>query len=100
MICSYEVKQKISKQQAMEDITNFIRLKYPNHSGIIYCSSRKDTEKVCEALKAQNITCNFYHGRLSKEDRSHRQNEWASGKFHVMIATVAVCFSFKYLKAK
>lgn len=53
-------------QKKIELIVNFIRKNYPKKSGIIYCSSKKQCDKISEKLNKQfNIMCACYHADLS-----------------------------------
>lgn len=49
---------------ASQEIINFIKLKYPNDSGIIYCVTRKRSENVAKELKKAGILEQFYHTGL------------------------------------
>jgi superfamily II DNA helicase RecQ len=51
MGCRYEVVPKTKK--CLEDIDKFIKEKHRNESGIIYCLSRSDCEKVAEKLRVR-----------------------------------------------
>lgn len=53
MGCRYEVVPKSKK--CLEDIDKFIKEKHRNESGIIYCLSRSDCEKVAEKLRVRLI---------------------------------------------
>lgn len=46
---SYEVRRK--NKSSLEDIANFIEEKYPDESGIIYCFSRNECERITEKLR-------------------------------------------------
>ena len=58
-------------------------------SGIIYCRTRKACEELSEQLIAEGISADFYHGGLSYQIRSSRQEAWLSEKLCVMVATNA-----------
>ena len=46
---SYEVRRK--NKSALEDIAQFIEEKYNGESGIIYCFSRSECERITEKLR-------------------------------------------------
>lgn len=58
-------------------------------SGIIYVRLREGAEKLAAFLREQGISADFYHGGLPNAERSIRQEEWASGKTRIMVATNA-----------
>ena len=55
---------------------------------IIYCKTRKDTEKLSERLRCIGGTTH-YHAGLNSEKRNKVQDDFASGKNRVIIATNA-----------
>jgi len=69
-------------------ILNFIQ-KRPNESGIVYCLSRKGTEKLAEKLQDKNIEAAAYHAGLSFEERTQIQEDFIFDKKQVICATVA-----------
>lgn len=58
-------------------------------SGIVYCLSRKDTEKVAELLSQAGIRARPYHAGMSAETRSEHQDEFMTRTGMVMVATIA-----------
>jgi len=91
----YHVEQKSSKAKTLDKIATFIR-KHENEAGIIYCTSRKDTEMVTEELQrrfkgtslAKHV--NFYHAGLEDPDlRRKRHLDWQHDNCRVIVATVA-----------
>ncbi len=58
-------------------------------SGIVYCSTRKNTKQICKYLMDQGISAGFYHGGMSKEDRETTQGAWMNNEIRVMVATNA-----------
>ncbi len=57
--------------------------------GIIYCATRSNVEKVCDALNAQGIPAARYHAGLSEEERLHNQDDFQYDRKPVMVATNA-----------
>lgn len=58
-------------------------------SGIIYVRTREGCEQLCEQLKAEGESVNFYHAGLPSMERSLRQEEWLSGNTRIIVATNA-----------
>ena len=59
------------------------------HTGIIYCSTRKQTEKVCSLLQSATQPCGLYHGGLPDEQRKSVQDQFMKGEIPVVAATNA-----------
>ncbi|KAL9032427.1 MAG: hypothetical protein Q9214_007974, partial [Letrouitia sp. 1 TL-2023] len=63
---------------------------YKNQSGIIYCLSRQNCEKISERLqKDYQIRAHHYHAGMEPEQKSQVQMAWQAGKYHVIVATIA-----------
>lgn len=58
-------------------------------SGIIYCSTRKKVETVCESLQDQGYEATRYHAGLSEEERSRNQEDFLYDRKTIMVATNA-----------
>lgn len=61
----------------------------PNESGIIYCLSRKATEKVAEKLRNANINAVAYHAGIGHEFRAKTQEDFINDTCQVICATIA-----------
>lgn len=87
----YSVRKKTAKT-LIEDIPNIIKARI-RLSGIIYCLSKRDTEKVCEVLQERlpelRNKVTFYHADVSPEQRESRQRAWCKGDIRVIVATIA-----------
>jgi bloom syndrome protein len=70
------------------ELRNIINKAHNNQSGIIYCHSRDDCQKVSQFLSGW-FSVNFYHAGLSDKERTHIQNEWFIGNIKIIVATVA-----------
>ena len=60
-----------------------------NQSGIIYCSTRKKVENVCEELCEHGIPATRYHAGLPEEERRRNQEDFVFDRKPVMVATNA-----------
>lgn len=61
----------------------------PQDSGVVYCSTRKNVEKVHEALRDAGVSAVRYHAGLDKAERLRNQREWINDDAVVMVATNA-----------
>lgn len=81
----FEVVQPKSKPLALLD---FIEAR-PGKCGIVYCSTRKEVEKVCQMLQNKGISATRYHAGLSEEERHTNQDDFVYDRCKVMVATNA-----------
>ena len=58
-------------------------------SGIIYVRSRKLTREICDFLRKNKISADYYHAGLSGLSRSRKQEAWKNGQTRVIVATNA-----------
>ncbi|GHV45827.1 ATP-dependent DNA helicase RecQ [Synergistales bacterium] len=58
-------------------------------SGIVYCSTRRAVEEVCDRLRDAEISAVRYHAGLSDEDRERNQEAFIYDRAAVMVATNA-----------
>jgi superfamily II DNA helicase RecQ len=68
--------------------------------GIIYCFSRKDTEMLYSKLYDYGFKndCFYYHAGLTTADRNKIQEQWMTGKYKFLIATVALGLGIDFSK--
>ena len=57
--------------------------------GIVYCLSRKDTEKVSEKLNMMGFNTAFYHAGLDAEKRYKVQRDFQNDEIKIIVATIA-----------
>ena len=77
-----EPKRKIARIAAYA-------LEHASDSGIVYCSTRKDTEAVCNALVAAGVRATRYHAGLPAAERAANQQAFICDDAPVMVATNA-----------
>ena len=58
-------------------------------SGIIYCSTRKNVERVCQWLQDAGIRATRYHAGLPDRERQENQEDFLYDRSTVMVATNA-----------
>ena len=58
-------------------------------SGIVYCSSRRAVEEVCELLRDEGLLATRYHAGLTPEERERNQDDFLYDRSRVMVATNA-----------
>ena len=74
--------------KCMDYVVDYVR-RHSHENGIIYCSTRKDVERVYDNLTRAGIQTGYYHAGLSDEMRKDMQNKYAFDQLQVMVATNA-----------
>ena len=83
-----EIRQKTKGYIA--EIAEFIKEKFPNDSGLIYCSTKKNCEMMAKELKTKHkIKCEFYHASITEQKKIKTQEKWKNNQIQVIVATVA-----------
>ena len=85
---SLSVKRGYKAAEKMHFILNFIKAR-PLEPGIIYCLSRKTTEKVAADLRKKGIHAAPYHAGLSTLERNQTQEFFKNDQLLVVCATIA-----------
>ena len=60
-----------------------------NESGIVYCSTRKAVEEVCELLQKNGFAATRYHAGLDENERRRNQDDFVYDRAPIMVATNA-----------
>ena len=81
----FSVYRSYDKQQRIKSLV----IANKNKSGIIYCSTRKKVEEVCDYLCEQGFSATRYHAGLSDEERKNNQEDFAYDRKRIMVATNA-----------
>ena len=72
----------------VSEILDFIE-DHEEEAGIIYCLSRKGTEKIAEKLSDQGLQADYYHAGRSAEERSEVQEKFQADEIDIVCATIA-----------
>ncbi|KAJ7531759.1 hypothetical protein O6H91_14G057500 [Diphasiastrum complanatum] len=83
----YAVLPKAKK--CIEEINNFIKERHRDESGIIYCFSRNDCEKLAEQLREFGHKAAYYHANMDPDERTSVQRRWSKDEVNIICATVA-----------
>lgn len=78
----------LSAKNRYKKILEIVKEK-PTESGIIYCLSRKNTQKIAEKLQADGFQATYYHAGLSAEKRNQIQDDFSNDKTQIICATIA-----------
>jgi len=63
--------------------------RHPGEAAIVYCISRRDTEALADALKANGLDAAYYHAGMEADERRRTQDAFAAEEVDVVVATVA-----------
>ena len=75
-------------QNRIKKIIDFLAQR-PEESGIIYCLSRKNTEKIAEKLRDSGFRAKAYHAGLTSDERSAVQEDFITDRIPIIVATIA-----------
>lgn len=75
-------------QKRIEKIRDFLSDKM-TQSGIIYCLTRKQTEKLAEKLQEFGLNAASYHAGLNSVERSRIQQSFVRDRTQIICATIA-----------
>jgi ATP-dependent DNA helicase RecQ len=78
----------IEKKNPLIFLQNYLSL-HRNHAGIIYCSSRNETEEVATWLRKRGFKSVAYHAGLSPQVRESAQDSFLRNEMKIVCATVA-----------
>jgi ATP-dependent DNA helicase RecQ len=76
------------KRGAMGQLIGYMRSR-KGESGIIYCMSRKSTEKLAASLCAEGFKAEAYHAGMTAHERNRVQENFDHERTDVIVATVA-----------
>lgn len=85
---SLDVRRGYSASEKLKAILSIIS-KHKHESGIIYCLSRKSTEKVADELINAGVYAKAYHAGLTAEERNNVQEDFINDNVDVVCATIA-----------
>ncbi|WP_020537132.1 DNA helicase RecQ [Lewinella cohaerens] len=75
-------------QRRKEQIIQFIK-QHPEESGIVYCLSRKSTEKIAADLQKAGFNAKAYHAGMESTQRAKVQDQFLKDDVPIICATIA-----------
>ncbi|MFH1842980.1 MAG: RecQ family ATP-dependent DNA helicase [bacterium] len=79
--------RRVSGQEDKFARVRALLAEYP--TGIVYCATRRNVERVARRLANQGVTCVAYHGGLPEKERRFAQDRFMHGEATVAVATNA-----------
>ena len=79
----------VEKNNARDQLLEFIRASHADEAGIVYCLSRKKVDETAEWLSAQGIPALPYHAGLDQQTRARHQQRFVNEDGVVIVATIA-----------
>ncbi len=85
-----EIRNKKDMPDVVANMANFIKKKYPDSSGLVYCASRKECETIAEKLKRDhNLSASYYHASMPEKQKNSVQDKWKNDEIRIIVATIA-----------
>ena len=84
----YSVEKKCGNK-TLDNMAKRIRTDFIDQSGIVYCLSRDECERVAMKLEQLGCKATAYHAGMVVEERKAVQKAWTSGEQDVICATIA-----------
>ena len=80
---------KVNKKiNLVDDIIPIIK-KHLNEPIIIYCLTKKETEKIAILLKSYKMECGIYHASIDTTEKNKTHRNFIKGKINIIVATIA-----------
>lgn len=83
----FEVRTPADRYAALKQLVK--KYDEEGRSGIVYCSTRKNVEKIADRLAEEGIAATSYHGGMDETERSVNQEDFIYDRKTVMVATNA-----------
>lgn len=79
----YYVVHERDRYQALRRIADM----NPNIHGIVFCRTKRETQKVADLLIKDHYSAEAIHGDVSQEQRIHTMDRFRDGKVQLLVAT-------------
>ncbi len=79
----------VQKQNARQQLIDFIRTEHAGDAGIVYCLSRNKVDETAEWLRANGVNALAYHAGMAGDLRYQHQHRFLMEDGLVIVATIA-----------
>jgi ATP-dependent DNA helicase RecQ len=79
----------VQKQNARQQLIDFIRAEHDGDAGIVYCLSRKKVDATVEWLRTKGVNALPYHAGMANDLRQKHQHQFLMEDGLVIVATIA-----------
>ncbi|MCF7964116.1 MAG: DNA helicase RecQ [Methylobacter tundripaludum] len=79
----------VQKQNARDQLIDFIRAEHAGDAGIVYCLSRKKVDDTAQWLRAKGVNALPYHAGMDAGLRARHQHQFLMEEGLVIVATIA-----------
>jgi len=79
----------VQKQNARDQLIDFIRAEHAGDAGIVYCLSRKKVDATAEWLRTKGVNALPYHAGMDAGLRAKHQHQFLMEEGLVIVATIA-----------
>jgi ATP-dependent DNA helicase RecQ len=79
----------VQKQNARQQLIDFIQAEHAGDAGIVYCLSRKKVDETAEWLRTKGVNALAYHAGMDGGLRSRHQHRFLMEDGIVIVATIA-----------
>lgn len=79
----------VPRNNPKQQLLKFIKEKYEDESGIVYCLSRKMCDEIGSFLRENGFNAYVYHAGLNDETRVKNQDKFLKEEKIIMVATIA-----------
>lgn len=79
----------VQKQNARQQLIDFIQAEHVGDAGIVYCLSRKKVDETAEWLRSKGINALAYHAGMTGDLRARHQHRFLMEDSLVIVATIA-----------
>ncbi|NLV25297.1 MAG: DNA helicase RecQ [Deltaproteobacteria bacterium] len=80
--------QIVPKSDPFRQTRHFLK-RFPDQSGIVYCTARRQVDELAERLAAAGYSVRPYHAGLADEERRCNQELFIRDDIQIMVATIA-----------